>query len=231
MFDQSVVGPAVGVLAELASDGRAFELGIGTGRIALPLAQTGVEVHGIDLSRGMVDRLRAKPGGSAIGITVGDFSDARVPGQFSLAYLVFNTICNLTSQDAPVACLVNAAEHLRPGGSFVVEVGIPALRLLPPGQRAVPFAVGDGYWAYDMYDCATQAMSSNYVDAQRGHARLRSIPFRYVWPSELDLMARIAGMALTNRWEDWDRTPFTHESTRQVSVWTKPSGPCDVDRT
>jgi SAM-dependent methyltransferase len=223
MFDQSVVDPAVGLLADLAAGGRALEFGIGTGRIALPLARRGVEVHGIDVSRAMVDRLRAKPGGSAIGVTIGDFADTRAPGEFSLAYLVFNTICNLTSQDAQVACFANAAEHLRPGGSFVFEVGVPALRLLPPGQRAVPFVVGDGHWAYDMYDCATQAMTSNYVDEHRGHARLRSIPFRYVWPSELDLMARIAGMALANRWEDWDRTPFTHESARHVSVWRKPS--------
>jgi SAM-dependent methyltransferase len=221
MFDQSVVGPAVGVLAELAGGGRALEFGIGTGRIALPLARRGVEVHGIDLSRAMVGRLRAKPGGAAIGVTIGDFADARAPGEFSLAYLVFNTICNLTSQEAQVACFVNAAKHLRPGGSFLVEVGVPALRLLPPGQRAVPFAVGDGRWAYDVYDCATQAMSSNYVDEHDGHARLRSIPFRYVWPSELDLMARVAGMTLADRWEDWDRRPFTHESTRHVSVWNK----------
>jgi SAM-dependent methyltransferase len=217
MFDAGVLGPAVRLLAQLASDSRALELGIGTGRIALPLARRGVEVHGIDLSQAMVDRLRAKPGGSATDVTIGDFADVRVAGDFSLAYLVFNTICNLTTQDAQVACFVNAASHLRLGGSFVIEVGVPALRLLPPGQRAVPFAVDDGYMAYDLYDCATQAMSSNYVDEHRRS----SIPFRYVWPSELDLMARIAGMVLADRWEDWDRKPFTHESTRHVSVWRK----------
>jgi SAM-dependent methyltransferase len=219
MFDESVVGPAVGFLAELAGGGRALEFGVGTGRIALPLAQRGVEVHGIDLSRAMLDRLRAKPGGADVDVTIGDFADTRAPGEFSLAYLVFNTICNLTTQDAQVACFINAAGHLRPGGRFVIEVGVPALRLLPPGQRAVPFAVGDDQWAYDIYDCATQAMSSNYVD---DHGR-RSIPFRYVWPSELDLMARIAGMVLADRWEDWDRKRFTHESTRHVSVWQKPT--------
>jgi SAM-dependent methyltransferase len=219
MFDQTVVDPAVALLAELAGDGRALEFGIGTGRIALPLARRGVEVHGIDQSQAMVDRLRAKPGGSAIGVTIGDFADVRVAGEFSLAYLVFNTICNLTTQDAQVACYVNASNHLRPGGRFVIEVGVPALRLLPPGQRAVPFAVDDGYLAYDLYDCATQAMSSNYVDENRR----RSIPFRYVWPSELDLMARIAGMVLADRWEDWDRKPFDHESTHHVSVWQKPT--------
>jgi SAM-dependent methyltransferase len=217
VFDDSVVGPAVGLLAELAGGGRALEFGIGTGRIALPLAQRGVEVHGIDQSRAMVDRLRAKPGGSGIDVIIGDFVDARVPGEFSLAFLVFNTICNLTTQDAQVGCFVNAARHLRPGGRFVVEVGVPALRLLPPGQGVVPFAVGDDHVAFDVYDCATQAMSSNYVD---GVGR-RSIPFRYVWPSELDLMARIASMGLADRWEDWDRKPFAHESTRHVSVWRK----------
>jgi SAM-dependent methyltransferase len=217
MFDAAVVGPAVDLLAELARDGNALEFGIGTGHIALPLAQRGVEVHGIDLSRAMVSRLQAKPGGATIGVTIGDFAETRIPGEFSLAYLVFNTICNLTTQDAQVACFVNAANHLRPGGSFVIEVGVPALRLLPPGQRAVPFAVDDGYWAYDIYDCATQAMGSNYVD----EVGRRSIPFRYVWPSELDLMARIAGMVLADRWEDWGRAPFTHESVRHVSVWRK----------
>ena len=215
MFGDDVVGPAVDVLATLAGDGRALEFGVGTGRIAIPLAQRGIDVHGIDVSRAMVTRLRAKAGGAGVGVTIGDFATTRAPGEFSVAYLVFNTICNLTSQDAQVACFVNAAEHLEAGGSFVIEVGVPALRLLPPGQRAVPFAVDDDGWAYDLYDCATQAMSSNYVD--------RCVPFRYVWPSELDLMARIAGLVLTHRWEDWDRRPFIHESTRHVSVWRKPA--------
>jgi SAM-dependent methyltransferase len=223
MFDEGIVGPTVDVLAQLAGGSRALEFGIGTGRIALPLARRGVEVHGIDLSRAMVARLRAKPGGAAIGITIGDFATTRAPGEFSLAYLVFNTICNLTTQDAQVACFINAAKHLKPGGSFVIEVFVPALRLLPPGQRAVPFVVENNHWAYDLYDCATQAMSSNYVHEDGGQARLRSVPFRYVWPSELDLMARIAGLALMQRWEDWDGRPFTHESTRHVSVWQKPS--------
>jgi SAM-dependent methyltransferase len=223
MHDQSVIDCIVDVLAELAGDGSALEFGIGTGRIAIPLARRGVEVYGIDMSQAMVARLREKPGGAGIGVTIGDFAETRVPGEFTLTYLVFNTIGNLTTQDAQVACFVNAAEHLRPGGSFVVEVGVPALRLLPPGQRAVPFDVGDECWAYDLYDCATQSMTSNYVDDIDGRARLRSIPFRYVWPAELDLMARIAGMSLVERWEDWDHRPFTHESTRHVSVWQKPA--------
>jgi SAM-dependent methyltransferase len=225
MFGDDVVGPAVDVLSRLAGDGRALEFGVGTGRIALPLARRGIEVHGIDLSRAMVSRLRAKPGGADIGVTIGDFATTRVPGEFSLAYLVFNTICNLTTQDAQVACFVNAADHLEPGGTFVIEVGVPALRLLPPGQRAVPFSVESNRWAYDLYDCATQAMSSNYVVDGAG---LRSIPFRYVWPSELDLMARIAGLVLLQRWENWDGRPFTHESSRHVSVWQKPGSPKDI---
>ncbi len=223
MHDQSVIADIVDVLARLAGDGKALEFGVGTGRIALPLAQRGVEVHGIDLSKAMVARMREKPGGAAIDVTIGDFADTSVPGEFTLTYLVFNTINNLTTQDEQVACFVNAAAHLRPGGYFVIEVGVPALRLLPPGQRAVPFDVGDRFWAYDLYDCATQAMSSNYVvDDDGGSARLRSIAFRYVWPAELDLMARIAGMVPVERWQDWDGTLFTHESTRHVSVWQKP---------
>jgi SAM-dependent methyltransferase len=224
MHDRSVIDAVVDVLADLAGDGRALEFGIGTGRIALPLARRGVEVHGIDVSTAMVARLREKPGGADIGVTIGDFADTRVPGQFSLTYLVFNTINNLTTQDEQVACFVNAAAHLRPGGSFVIEVGVPALRLLPPGQRAVPFDVGERFWAYDLYDCATQSMTSTFVDeGAGGGARLRSIPFRYVWPAELDLMARIAGLVLAERWEHWDGTPFSHESTRHVSVWRKPA--------
>jgi SAM-dependent methyltransferase len=219
MFGDDIVGPTVDVLTRLAGEGRALEFGVGTGRIALPLARRGIEAHGIDLSRAMVARLRAKPGGADIGVTIGDFATTRAPGKFDLAYLVFNTICNLTTQDAQVACFINAAEHLEPGGTFVIEVGVPALRLLPPGQQAVPFAVENDGWAYDLYDCATQAMSSNYVVDGAG---LRSVPFRYVWPSELDLMARIAGLVLAQRWEDWDGRPFTHESTRHVSVWQKP---------
>src|SRR5690349_11833289 len=221
MHDQSVIDGIVDVLAELAGDGRALEFGIGTGRIALPLARRGVEVHGIDVSRAMVARLRDKPGGAQIGVAIGDFAETRLPGEFSLTYLVFNTIENLTTQDAQVACFLNAAAHLHAGGSFVVEVSVPALRLLPPGQRAVPFDVGDQFWAYDLYDCADQSMTSNYVDDIDGRARLRSIAFRYVWPSELDLMARIAGLTLVERWQDWDRRPFTHESTRHVSIWQK----------
>ncbi|MER5752969.1 class I SAM-dependent methyltransferase [Streptomyces sp. NPDC002088] len=224
MFAPSMVEPAVELLAELAGDGRAFELGIGTGRIALPLSRRGVEVHGVDLSRAMVARLRDKPGGAAIRVTMGDFATTKVAGSFSVAYLVFNTIMNLTSQDAQVACFENAAEHLAPGGCFVVELMVPDLRRLPPGQTAVPFHVGGDRLGFDLYDVATQSMSSHHVRVEDGHGSYRSIPFRYVWPAELDLMARLAGMRLRNRWEDWTRRPFTGESRSHVSVWEKPAG-------
>ncbi|MBQ0826370.1 class I SAM-dependent DNA methyltransferase [Streptomyces tagetis] len=218
------VDPAVDLLAGLAGEGPALELGVGTGRIALPLSRRGVPVHGIDLSRAMTARLRAKPGGDAVAVTIGDFATTRVPGTFTLAYLVFNTINNLTTQDAQVECFRNAAAHLAPGGRFVVEVGVPPLRLLPPGQRAVPFRTEADHWAFDTIDTATQAMSSHYVTRSGGHVTHESIPFRYVWPSELDLMARIAGLRLRDRWEGWAREPFTHESPGHVSVWEKPAG-------
>lgn len=224
MVDGSPVEAAVDVLAELAGEGRALELGIGTGRVALPLARRGVPVHGVDMSRAMLARLRAKPGGDAIGVTVGDFATVRVDGTFTVAYLVFNTISNLTTQDAQVECFRTVADHLAPGGTFVIEVGVPDLRRLPPGQSAVPFLVTPTKWAFDLYDVATQAMSSNYVEVVDGRGRYRSIPFRYTWPSELDLMARIAGMTLRDRWDGWTREPFTAESGQHVSVWTK-SGP------
>ena len=220
-FAAAAVDQTADFLAGLAGGGRALELAIGTGRIALPLASRGVPVHGIDMSRAMVARLRAKPGGDALGVTIGDFSATRVDGTFSLVYLVFNTIMNLTTQDAQVACFRSAAAHLEPGGCFVVEVGVPELRRLPPGQSAVPFQVSSTRWAFDLYDTATQATSSNYVTVTDGRGEYRSIPFRYVWPSELDLMARLAGMRLRDRWEDWTRTPFTGDSRKHVSVWEK----------
>jgi SAM-dependent methyltransferase len=222
-FDQAVISATVHVLAGLAGTGRALELGIGTGRIALPLYRRGVPVHGIDMSRAMVARMRAKPGGDAIGVTLGDFATARADGTFSLAYLVFNTIMNLTTQEAQVACFRNVAAHLEPGGCFVIEVHIPQLRRLPPGQNVLPFHVSPTHWAYDVYDFATQAMSSNYVDVVDGRGEYHSIPFRYVWPAELDLMAQLAGMRLRSRWAGWTREPFTSESDQHVSVWAKPA--------
>jgi SAM-dependent methyltransferase len=223
MSEPGVVEPAVAFLAGLAGGGRALEFGIGTGRIALPLARRRVPVHGIDLSRAMVARLRAKPGGEAIGVTIGDFATAAAGGGFSLAYLVFNTIMNLTTQDAQVACFRNASAHLEPGGCFVIEVGVPELRKLPPGQSVVPFHVSPQRWGFDIYDTATQAMSSNYVEVSGGRGEYRSIPFRYVWPAELDLMARLAGMRLRERWAGWAREPFTSDSQQHISVWEKPA--------
>jgi SAM-dependent methyltransferase len=223
MFAPEVVGAAVEVLAGLAGGGQALELGIGTGRIALPLARSGVDVHGIDLSRAMVARLRAKPGGDAIGVTIGDFATTRAAGTFSVVYLVFNTIMNLTTQAAQVACFRNAAAHLEPGGCFVIEVSIPDLRRLPPGQDVVPFLVSPTHWAFDVYDVATQAMSSNYVEVTDGRGEYTTFPFRYVWPAELDLMAQLAGLRLRERWDGWTREPFTSESRQHVSIWEKPA--------
>jgi SAM-dependent methyltransferase len=223
MFEDGVVDATVDVLAELAHGGRALELGTGTGRVALPLARRGVPVHGIDLSRAMTARLRGKPDGDAIDVTIGDFATTRVDGTFSLAYLLFNTIMNLTTQAAQVACFRNVAAHLEPGGCFVIEVMVPDLRGLPAGQDVVPFRTSPTRWAFDLYDVATQAMSSNYVEVVDGRGSYRSIPFRYVWPSELDLMAELAGLRLRQRWDDWTREPFTNESTRHISVWEKPN--------
>ncbi len=220
-FAPAALDPAVDLLAGLAGAGRALELGIGTGRIALPLAARGVPVHGIDMSRAMVARLRAKPGGAAVGVTIGDFATTRVDGPFSLVYLVFNTIENLTTQDAQVGCFRNAAAQLEPGGCFVIEVGVPELRRLPPGQTAVPVQISPERWGFDIYDTASQAMSSDYVTFADGRCAYSSTPFRYVWPSELDLMARLAGMTLRDRWGGWTREPFTADSRQHVSVWEK----------
>jgi SAM-dependent methyltransferase len=221
MFEPAVVEPAVEFLALLAGTGRALELGIGTGRIALPLAAGGVEVHGIELSPAMVARLRDKPGGDALPVTIGDFSTARAPGSFRLAYVVWNTIMNLTTQAAQVACFRNVAGHLEPGGRFVVEVGVPGLRRLPPGDRYVVFDFGESHWGIDEYDVANQGLVSHHFHAVDGRIERSSGPFRYVWPAELDLMAELAGMVLLERWAGWGREPFTSESTSHVSVWEK----------
>jgi SAM-dependent methyltransferase len=221
MFSSEAIDPAVDFLAELAGDGAALELGIGTGRIALPLAERGVRVHGIDLSEAMVARLREKPGGDAIDVTIGDFAATRVDGEFALAYLVFNTINNLTSQDEQVACFQNVAAHLRPGGRFVIEVGVPSLQKLPFGETLRPFHVSETYVGFDEFDVVNQGLISHHLHARDGKFEKRSIPFRYVWPAELDLMARIAGMTPEERWSGWKREPFTRESTKHISVWAK----------
>ena len=222
MFEAEVIDPVVDVLVELAGSGRALELGIGTGRIALPLARRGVSVHGIDLSKAMVARLRAKRDGEDIGVTIGDFATTTVDGSFSLAYLVFNTIMNLTTQAAQVACFRNAAAHLGPGGCFVIEVTIPDLRRLPPGETFHVFNASENHWGIDEYEVATQGLTSHHFETVDGTVERLSIPFRYAWPSELDLMAQLAGMSLRERWSGWTREPFTSESRKHVSVWEKP---------
>jgi SAM-dependent methyltransferase len=221
MFEPAVVEPAVDFLAELAGNGRALELGIGTGRIALPLAARRVPVHGIDKSKAMVARLRAKPGGGDIGVTIGDFATAKADGTFSVAYLVFNTIMNLTSQDEQVACFQNVASQLEPGGCFVIEVGIPSLQRLPPGETFRPFEVSATKLGFDEIDIASQGLISHHYTVVDDKLEVVSMPFRYVWPAELDLMARLAGMTLRERWSGWRREPFTSESRKHVSVWEK----------
>ena len=220
IVDPAAVVPVVDLIAELAGSGRALELGIGTGRIALPLAGRGVPVHGIELSRAMVARLRAKPGSDAIDVTIGDFATVRVDGTFAVAYLVFNTIMNLTTQAAQVACFRTVAAQLEPAGCFVVEVLVPDLRRLPPGDRERVFAWSDTHWGVDEYDVATQAVTSHHFSVTDGTIERSSTPFRYVWPAELDLMAELAGMRLRDRWGGWQREPFTNESRTHVSVWT-----------
>ena len=224
MVSPEVVIPTVDFLADLAGGGSALEFAIGTGRVALPLAARGVRVSGIDLSPDMVAQLRAKPGGDAIAVTIGDIATTRVDGAFSLVYLVFNTIGNLETQDRQVACFENAATHLQPGGCFVIEVGVPDLRRLVPGHDAVVFAHAPGYVGYDRYDdlVAQHAVSHHFVADVSGAREVRT-PFRFVWPSELDLMARLAGLQLLERWAGWDRSPFTAESQSHVSVWCKQS--------
>src|SRR5439155_10076866 len=221
MFQLAAIDPVVEFLAELAGDGAALELGIGTGRIALPLAGRGVRVHGVDLSEAMVAKLREKPGAERIEATIGDFATTKVDGTFALAYLVFNTINNLTTQAAQVACFKNAASHLEPGGCFVIEVGIPQLQRLPPGETIRAFDISPKHWGFDQYDVVNQGLISHHLDIVNGKVERLSIPFRYVWPSELDLMAELAGMTLRERWADWNREPFTADSRKHVSVWEK----------
>jgi SAM-dependent methyltransferase len=219
-YDQSTadmeVEPVVDFLVALAGDGSALELGIGTGRIALPLSQRGARVAGIDLSTAMVAKLREKPGGEDIPVAIGDFATTRVEGTFSLAYLVFNTINNLTTQEAQVACFENVVGHLGPGGCFVIEVGVPG------GEAVRVFDLSDTHVGVDEYEAATQRLVSHHFTLVDGRWERLSMPFRSVSPAELDLMARLAGMSLRERWAGWRREPFTSESPRHVSVWEKP---------
>ena len=222
MSDPAVVGPVVEMLAGFAGGGGALEFGIGTGRIALPLAERGVRVAGIDNSEAMLARLRVKPGAEGIEAVVGDFASTRVGGEFSVVYLVFNTISNLVTQDAQVACFQNAAAHLRSGGRFVIENGVPALQSLPPGQTVLPFRADAEGFSFDVYDVVTQRFSSQHFYIVDSRLEAFPVEFRYAWPAELDLMARLAGMRLQDRWAGWQREPFTNLSGSHVSVYVKP---------
>ena len=224
LFEPAMVDPAVDFLAGLARGMSALELGVGTGRLALPLSARGVAVHGIELSPDMVEQLRLQVGGAAVAVTLGDFATTKVAGRsgsFSLAYLVRNTIMNLTTQDAQVDCFRNVAWHLEMGGYFVIEVLVPELRRMPPGTTVRAIALDPGHLVFDEYDVARQRSVSHHIFERDGRVDMWSPSFRYVWPAELDLMGRLAGMALRGRWSDWDRSAFTAESRSHVSVWEK----------
>ncbi len=226
MFAPEVVEPTVDRLAELAGDGHALELAIGTGRVAVPLVERGVPVTGIELSGPMIDRLRTKVDEARIPVVVGDMATARVPGEYSLVYLVFNTISNLLTQAEQVACFRNAARHLSPGGRFVVELWVPELRALPPGQPATVWQSEPGYIGLDTYDVLHQQVVSHHFHFGTGRqAQLFRSPHRYIWPAELDLMAQLAGFELEHRHADWSGTEFTAESRSHVSVYRLPTAP------
>ena len=227
MFEPDVLDPAVELLAELAGDGPALELAIGTGRVAIPLVARGITVTGIELSQPMTDALHAKRPGLAV--TVGDMATATAPGPpagaYSLVYVVWNSLGNVRTQDAQVATFANAARHLHPGGRFVVELWVPGIRRWPPGSAAVPFHVGERHVGFDTYDLATQqGASHHYTTQDDGTVRYGVSNFRYCWPPELDLMARLAGLEHEARYADWHRAPFTSDSESALSIWRKPVG-------
>lgn len=217
-----MVDPIVDFLAERAGDGPALELAIGTGRIGLLLARRGVPVHGIERSRAMVTKLREKLGGEQIDVTIGDMATTKAPGSFSVVYVVANTIGNLTTQEAQVACFRNVAAHLEPGGCFVVELIVPDLQRLPPDERTRTFNFSEDHIGVDEFDVANQQLTSHHWTLHDGRWTHFSVPFRYAWPAELDLMAQLAGMRLAERWAGWKREPFASDSRKHVSVWRKP---------
>lgn len=221
-FDADAVAATVEVLSDLAGDGVAVEFAVGTGRIALPLAIAGVEVVGIDFSEPMVSELRSKPNAELVPVTIGDMTRTQVRTDAALVYLVFNTITNLRSQPDQVACFRNAAAHLASGGRFVIENQVPRLHRLSPGETIVPFDVSQHHLGFDEYvDLVNQISVSHHYHIDGDRVRTTSPAFRYVWPSELDLMAEMAGMDLESRWADWQRSPFTGQSEAHVSVWRK----------
>lgn len=220
MFSPQVLGPTTDRLVELAGGGRVLEFAIGTGRVAVPLAERGVPVTGIELSEPMISQLRTKVDEAELPVVVGDMVSTRAPGEYSLVYLVFNTIGNLLTQAAQVACFRNAARHLRPGGRFLIELGVPELRQLSPGQQAVVFAAEAGYLGVDTYDVLTQHLVSHHVRyGEDRRAEIFRSPHRYVWPAELDLMGQLAGFELESRHADWQGSPFTADSGSHVSVY------------
>jgi SAM-dependent methyltransferase len=222
-FAPEVLNPTVDFLARLAGPGPVLEFAIGTGRVAIPLAARGVPVTGIELSEPMVGQLRRKIPEPDLPVVIGDMATSRVPGEFSLVYVVWNSIANLRTQEEQVECFRNAARHLSPGGRFVIELWVPPLRRLPPGQVAVPFDVREGHLGFDTYDLVTQrGTSHHYWPGNDGAARYGAGNFRYIWPAECDLMAQLAGLELDVRLADWDGTRFTCESESHVSVWRKP---------
>ncbi len=225
MFVPEVLDPTIDFLAELAGSGAALEFAIGTGRVGIPLAARGVPVTGIELSEPMAAQLRQKVDEATLPVVMGDMATTRVAGEFELAYLVFNTISNLRTQAEQVECFRNAARHLKPGGRFVIELWVPAIRRMPPGQSVVPMTMGDdGHLIFDTYDLATQAcMSHHYFHEPDGTTRYSAGNFRYIWPAECDLMAQLAGLEFEARYADWDRAPFTSDSTSHISVWRKPA--------
>jgi SAM-dependent methyltransferase len=222
MFAADVLDPAVDFLARLAGDGAALELAIGTGRVAIPLTDRGVPVSGIELSQPMVDELHRKR--SDIPVVVGDMATSRAPGEFSLVYVVWNSIGNLRTQAEQVACFRNAARHLAPGGRFVIELWIPGIRRFPPGQEAVPFHVGERHVGFDTFDMTNQQGTSHHYNRRSdGSVEYGSSNFRYIWPAECDLMAQLAGLDLELRVGDWGGNPFTNDSESHVSVWRMPA--------
>ncbi|MFR9797098.1 class I SAM-dependent DNA methyltransferase [Streptomyces sp. MS06] len=224
MSSAAVLGPTLDFLAALAGNGRALEFAVGTGRVAVPLRARGVPVAGVELSPHMVAVLRRKVDEATLPVAVGDMATTVVPGRFSLVYLVYNTITNLLTQEEQVECFRNAARHLEPGGRFVIELNVPPLRFLPPGQVAVPFDVSERHLGFDTFDLVEQVLVSHHLtrDGDDGRYRRGSSRHRYAWPAELDLMARIAGLEPERRVADWDGAPFTQDSAKHVSVWRKP---------